>query len=526
MAILFHATVLSGFCRTQSGLGDGRLVNHVLEHGYRWVMRHEGHQNYWNAPLFHPATNVTAYTDVLLGAGPLYWVWRWTGCDPDTAFQLWMITVRTLNYVAAYWLLRRCFGVSGWAATCGAYLMTFTVGLRVACEHPQLAPMFYTWLAVGSLHRIFAGPLRPAERPRRVVFWIATFFACLALQAYTAYYPFYFFGLVLVGLLLSGVTQAPLRGKFLGLVARHWRAILVCGVAAAAALSVLGVQYLEVARLVGLRRFAGVNVPRWYSWLLVHHDSLAYGWMWRSIGLQNWQPAPQACGLGLLTTSVALVGLYRERRRPVVRLMLPALAAVIIMATMFGHFSLWRFAHAWLPGAGAIRAIGRIGMILVLPAALGCAFALDALRRRRYHVLSVMLPLLCLGEQVYRGPSVDKLAARQRVASVVRQIDPDKRAFFLAYEQPDDPAFTAQDAAWASLAAGVRTINGDYGNFPPTWRLRDYQERGVPDAAARQHLREALDDWIARQHLDASQVQLIVMAERHPRRHSGQTKSP
>ena len=165
MAILFHPTVLSGFRRTQVGLGDGRLVNHVLEHGYRWVMRHDGHQNFWNVPLFHPETNVTAYTDVLLGAGPLYWVWRWIGCDPDTAFQLWMITVRTLNYVAAYWLLRRCFGVSGWAATCGAYLMTFTVGLRVAYEHPQLAPMFYVWLAVGALQRIFA--VRRARRAAR-----------------------------------------------------------------------------------------------------------------------------------------------------------------------------------------------------------------------------------------------------------------------------------------------------------------------------------------------------------------------
>ncbi len=52
-------------------------------------------------------------SDVLIGVGPFYWVWRSLGFEPDTSFLFWNLTVWSLNYIAAFVLLRRLSRGSG-----------------------------------------------------------------------------------------------------------------------------------------------------------------------------------------------------------------------------------------------------------------------------------------------------------------------------------------------------------------------------------------------------------------------------
>ena len=109
----------SGLASMPDLLRDPRLVNYTLEHGYRWWLGDPLHAAFWQTPLFHPQPNVTAYTDVMIGVGPLYWAWRELGAAADTAFQLWMLACFALNYAAAFGLLRRGLALSTPAATFG-----------------------------------------------------------------------------------------------------------------------------------------------------------------------------------------------------------------------------------------------------------------------------------------------------------------------------------------------------------------------------------------------------------------------
>ena len=59
----FCPTLISGFRLVQGGLGDTRLVNFTLEHGYRWLMGMPLAESFWSPPIFFPATGVAAYTD-------------------------------------------------------------------------------------------------------------------------------------------------------------------------------------------------------------------------------------------------------------------------------------------------------------------------------------------------------------------------------------------------------------------------------------------------------------------------------
>ncbi len=116
---------VTGFAAVPGGLGDARLVHFSLEHAHRFLLRHESHLDLWDPPLFFPARNVAAHTDVLLSLTPFYSPWRLLGAAPDTAFQLWLIVVWALNFGAFQLFLTRVLRLDPVAAAAGAYLFAF-----------------------------------------------------------------------------------------------------------------------------------------------------------------------------------------------------------------------------------------------------------------------------------------------------------------------------------------------------------------------------------------------------------------
>ena len=118
--LAFHPTFASGFRLVQGGLGDSRLVNFTLEHSYRWLMNMPLAESLWSPPIFFPVENVATYTDLMVGVAPFYWLWRWFGSEPHTAFQLWMLSCWTLNFASSYLLLRYGLRISAFASAVGA----------------------------------------------------------------------------------------------------------------------------------------------------------------------------------------------------------------------------------------------------------------------------------------------------------------------------------------------------------------------------------------------------------------------
>ena len=125
LLVMAWPTFASGFQRVQGGLGDSRLVNFTLEHSHRWLMGMPLAEDLWSPPIFFPVQNVAAYTDLMLGVAPFYWVWRWLGSNPHTAYQLWMLSCWTLNFVVCYVVLHRGLRLGSLAAAAGAYLFAF-----------------------------------------------------------------------------------------------------------------------------------------------------------------------------------------------------------------------------------------------------------------------------------------------------------------------------------------------------------------------------------------------------------------
>ena len=217
LLLAHHEMLLTGFRFTQNDLGDTRFCNYLLEHGWRWLTRQRGHLSLWSPPYFFPATDTLAYAENMLGSMPLYGVFRAVGFEVDTAFQLWILSVSTLNFVSAYLLFHRCFKLSALPASVGAALFAFAAIRVNQTMHFQVFPHFFTVLCAHAAFRLLEhGAL---ERPRRTrVAFIALFAFGLAGQIYACVYLGWYLGFVLALATVLGLGVPAFRRPLLLLI--------------------------------------------------------------------------------------------------------------------------------------------------------------------------------------------------------------------------------------------------------------------------------------------------------------------
>ena len=455
---LLHPMLSSGLRRIPGDLGDARLDNYILEHSFLWVAGRPDHSSFWDPPVFYPERNVAANAETLLGAAPLYWLWRAARASPETAFQLWQLTVAALNFLAARALLRRGLGSSEVAADIGAFL--FCAGAARAREigHPQLMPQFYSLLALYAMVRLGEEPT-----PRRPGLWWLAGTAALVLQLWASFYLAWFLVLGLAALALWGLAASGPRRDMARVVRRDWRWAALCSLLGAAAIWPLVAHSRQAAAVLGWRPFAQTlpMMPEGMSWLAMGPGS------WLFQGTRFAAPGEVAVGLGWVTLCLALAGFWLARRRSWAPPVLAASFTLAVLATRFpGGVTAWPLLLPWFPGGAAIRAVWRVALILLVPCTVGVAIAVDRVRRRR-PAAAAILALACLLEQAYTSPSYLKEVARRRALRVAAQISPGCRAFraVVVARSPEEASNFASitynlDAMFAQLLAGIPTSNG------------------------------------------------------------------
>jgi len=174
----------------------------------------------------------------------------------------------------------------------------------------------------------------------------------------------------------------------------------------------------------------------------------------------------------------------------------------------------WRFVYDHLPGAAAIRTMARIGLLALIPGAIGVGLLIEHLVQRGIAYLVVPLCLVCAAEQRLATPFFDKEVNRLVTQRVAAQVNPSCEAFFYAavggrYE----PWKYHLDAMWASLISGVPTLNGYTGNYPPGWMLF---ESNIHDALGPQRVSFLAQNWAVRNHLAPERVCLLLIPAEDP----------
>jgi len=503
LLLSFHTQILSGFALIQVDLGDIRFLQYLFEHEWRWLQGDALHPGLWQAPFFFPAQTVGAYGDTVLSLLPLYVPWRLLGFAPDSALQATALGIFACNFLAMYRLLRVTLKLSVGASIAGAFAFSFA-SLRVArIGHLQLCGQFYSVLAIDALLRFFADDSSDLKR-RRAIYW---FFGCLLAQLYAGFYVTWMLAFALLIAACLSALHAPTRRKVAGLVAEVWPHCLLAGLLALLLAWPWLNTYASVADTVGLRSFAEIEgmLPRLESFLFSGRENWLLGQLEFTRALA--QSLPMAHEHRLFPGVVLLLcggfGCWLARRKALLVLSLLSVVLMLLLALQLPIIkaSAWSWVIAWVPGAGALRAVARLQLMALFPLALGLAYCAAWLETRRLGLLLAGLALMFCVEQLTISPRYDKQQARAVVRSISAAIDKRCAAFYLR-SSTARPAYAVQlDAMLAGLERGVPTLNGYSGNTPPGWDLSEPQLT----------TRAQLEQWLARFPNSPGGAQLCVV---------------
>lgn len=469
---------------------DNRFNNYVLEHGYRWLTGRE--PSFWHAPFCYPARWTIARSDTHLGNLPLYSAYRIAGAGPERAFQFWWLTTFGLNFAAAIWAARR-LGIGWIGAAVAAYIFTFGLPVAASLPHAQLAPRYFVPPAV-AFTGIFL--FHPSWR------YLLRAAACLVAQLYCTVYIGFFLALLLAAVVVAAAIcyrrELP------------WNALLFPSRRECAArIAILAVTVAALVPLIRPHRIAAKDshpvsptiilqlTPKPVDWVRPAPQSVTWAWLLPITGdpwerhLFNLFPGGLAV-LGLVAEIGWLVAAARSsqfRQSSTVRLAAGLAVAVLLVLVVVLRVEGWcpyRYLLD-LPGVAGIRAVFRVGLVLLFPLGLLAGVVASGVVSTgekiggwlgRMLASAVVLLALVADHQVDppktdaggigRYAIAEAVARREALTAAVRETgQPTAFYVFPGRERVGTQALAVHiDAMWASLDTGVPTVNGYTGHSP------------------------------------------------------------
>jgi hypothetical protein len=484
---LFQPTLASRFTWMQPDPGDPLLNGYLLEHELRVVERRDHLGTFWSPPFFYPAPHALTYSENMMGMLPVYALLRlrW---DPCASYQLLLILMCVLDYAAMLLVLRR-LGVGPPLATLGAFFFAFGAPRYGQLGHIQLFPIFYVPLSLWALWRLLAAPSRG-----RLALLLLLLFLQLLSGIYVGWFLLLALGLVVPLLLFLDRDGRRRLAAFCR--AAPWFLILSVAAWVAACHAVLR-PYIAAKVELGERSWNDLLIflPRLKSWLAVPPGSPYHAVLPGFPPLESgaWEhylfPGLVPIALGVASAVYTLRLSRQERRRQALLMtcwiVAAALAVISLVVPRFAldglHLvkvypgvSLWWLVFHSVPGAGAIRAVGRISILIDALAIVAACWGADAAIRRsrlrpvaRAALLAALLVAGVAEQRVASSPAFEKQSFFRRVAAVRANIPRGCHLLYLTLSPGANYPVAQLVAMWAGMDARVPVVNGYSGNAPP-----------------------------------------------------------
>ncbi len=479
--VVFNLTGLD-FAYFPGDLGDGRFNTYILEHGHKFLTGQV--PSLWNAPYFYPAAEVITFSDNLIGTVPIYSLFRGFGCDVETAFQSWFVTLAILNYTTCYFFLK-AVTKNQYAAVLGAFVFAFSMALQSQMTHAQVFPRFFIPLCLWMLVK-FKASLHPKY------LFLATLF--LVLQFYAGIYLGFMLAIPF-GIMLLLILFVFERKHFFQIAKqfRWWLFTLIGAGVNMFFLATLMLPYFERSKSVGVLGYDQIvgTIPSLRSFFFSQEGSLLWdGLSQVGIGYDAFWDHQLFPGILTILSVIIITTIVILRKRisglssifsPTVWLLLITAGTTFLLFFRYQGYSLYKLVHV-LPGFGSMRSLTRvINVELVFFALFVCLVAcLLFIWLSRYKVVVFIGFLSCLvvdnyffADKTYR---TDKNMAQSRVETLKEKFEHIPTGEIVSYEPEalEDPHFFYQlDAMLASQALNLKSVNGYSGNSPkgfdPFW---------------------------------------------------------
>jgi hypothetical protein len=472
VGMVFYPTLSSGFESMQVEPGDTLLNHYFLEHLFQWVTNREYIGELWSPPFMYPYQEALAFSDNLFAAGPFYWVFR-AFVSPDIAYQLWMMAMFVLDFACFCWLGRKV-GANPLISAAAAFVFAFGMPRAAQLGHQQLLPQFYTPLALVWFWELLRTPSLKALS-------LALLFTYLQLMAgiYLGWFLLFSLAFFIPILMLLNADSFAKITRLLRSAPQAWAIVMAWAVATVVSM----LPYLRAQAEVGRRNFSEIDtmLPRVSSWFLPYPGSI-YGALLRPdadlpMVHEHWMFAGFGVWLmlALAAWALALNLLSDDLKRLAYASGLTAAAIVLCSLRWPGGFTAWVPIFDYIPGAGAIRGVSRIWLIVYPYALLAGLIGSQAFIKSRLaspargSLVAALLLVFCMGEQVLaNAPSFKKRPFSDDVADIQSLIRNDCDFVYLTH--PSMPTgVVALKAMWAGMQTNVPVVNGYSGNYPKNY---------------------------------------------------------
>jgi len=458
----------NGFDSITGDLGDSRFNMIIFEHTWLWLKG--AHASLFDIPMFFPYANTYAYSDYLMGYAPIYWLLRSLSLDPHFSIQFWLVICGVLNFVSYFFLTKRFFQLSVFWSSFAAYLFSFGVPRVAHLYHVQTFPQFYIVISVFGL-------LLWKEKPEsKLAPWL--FLTGGMLQFISAFYYLWFWVLILFFYSMWIMKSAERRSRFIGFFKKINRPHLFASLTFNVIFAIpFLIHYALNSKEIGRHGWVPISetVPRFYSWLFISKDH----WQWAITPFKGFiselaRPVEQNVSLGLITWAGCLLSIHWiwKKRTDLKFLVIPFFAIFIFTLTS-GRFSTWVLISYLFPAGGAIRAVGRIQIFLLMLWALIFTLYLVELARsnqRTKRLLAFILAMGALSETIYTNSmTYSRKQSTERIQFVSNQISPEcDLAITPSALGPYRPQANI-DAVLAAFQKGIPTMNGYSGHDPKSY---------------------------------------------------------
>jgi hypothetical protein len=472
-------------------LGDGRAIVSYTNHWYHFLNGEIGLRNY---SFFWPAKDTLGGTDPLLIQGIITAFLRWVGFTAVSSSEWSFILITLIGLLGAF-AFSRNFLKRDTSSFIFTILIATSYGLNAQLGHPQLlAFTIIFWV----LH--FATKVQKANSATQKLNCGLAVIAILSLLASTSWYGFQFF--LILTLIFFVITQ---RGSSRKEIKRKIIDLLCIFRVKPNLLSIF-LYFMSCGAIL--------------VWIYIYLPFLKSGttsWSWPEVSFYGQRPMDlintsvgafypitvfdnylsldvnptfeRAMGFNLILLLVFTYVIVDFRYRfPsfkfsfASRLILTAIMAECVITFTNSGKSLWWFFWKFFPGAGSLRAIDRMNILIVWIALFVVVLYFDKFTYKNGREIFVIFVLLVFyfSFNVRNSQSFwkegDYLPNNFKVKEQIL-FGHHCKGFFL-YQDPKSPqnSYIQFEAMAISEVTGIPTINGSSGKFPPKWVFTGMQK--------------------------------------------------
>ena len=527
VALLIFAVFVAGFVMRSVGwfsaapgdLGDPRLNSYFLEHVWLWISG--ANVSLWSPPFFYPFENILGFSDNHFGSVLFYGLFRFFGIPREYAFDAWFVIGALLNYLACFWVLRQWrFGLI--ASALGAFIFAASLPVLMADNAAQLNYRF----AIPMAWFFFYHALTVTDHQKRWLYFgyatlfIAEQFLC---SIYLGLLLVYSLSALLIAWWWANRNQVPniydakddhplQKGKVIGIALTIFAGLIT---------GALLFQYHQIARQYGLTRDNAEvlsMLPKLSSYLLSDHSFISGLWSAHLDTFSQRQENQLFIGLGpFLFFCAGVYFCWGSSLLPNTLLQLGKAAIfsifiVWLITIQVAGYSLYALVLQ-LPGVSAIRSVGRVILVLLFPAAILVAIAVQHWqtwlasksgqgKSALIKALVWVVPFIFLiPESIFANHQTTLLSVWQERMQKMHVLLPaplNTQAIIFVPRQGTQSSWAGElDAMLMAQDLGYPTINGYSGSLPPGIADLGVSAKARLQAYARLH--QQPDDWVESQ---------------------------